>query len=114
MKSKDFEQKEFDFTLSDFSILNKNFGLKLVLYLSPIDIKLDYSINIFFDETEKIIYSNKENLINKSYDADDFEKDLFTIPFNLPILIFIIPLKINLKFGINAGIGFLMDFKLKI
>ena len=109
MKSKDFCQKEFIFKLIDFSILNKNFGLKFVVYLSPLDIKISYSINIFFDETEKALFSNGLNL----EDINILEKDLITLPFNLPIFIFIIPLEINLKFGINIGFKVLMDFKHK-
>ena len=109
MKSKYFERKEFSFKLINFGILNKNFGLKLVLYLSPKDIKLGFSINIFFDETEKELFSNGLNLD----DINILEKDLITLPFNLPIFIFIIPLEINLKFGINIGFKVLMDFKHK-
>lgn len=108
-KTKEFGQMEFYFNFIDIDILEKHFALKLIIYLSPIDIKLGFSVKVFIDETEKINISKDVSLFSHSYDKNIFEKDLFEYPF----FIYIIPLKFNLKFGMNAGIKFIIDFKHK-
>lgn len=113
MKSKDFKQKEFYFEFINFDILSKNFALKLVIYLSPLELKLSYSINIYIQDTAKTLYSNGVYFLGHSTDKNIIEGDLIELPFGLPIFSFIIPLKINLKFGINIGFNFQIDLKHK-
>ena len=107
-KSKDFGQREFIFNFPDFDILNKHFEPKLVIYFSPLDQKIGFSINIFIDKEEKTLVSKEVYNLAYSYDKNYFERSLIEIPFE-----FIIPLKISIKYGVNYGINFLLDLKYK-
>jgi len=112
-KDKEFGQMEFILNFPDFDILHKHFEPKVVLYLSPIDLKLDFLIKIYIDKEEKTLFSKGGHLLSYSKTKNMFEKDIIEIPFGLPIFTFAIPLRINLKFGINIDISILLDLKHK-
>lgn len=107
-KIQDFGQREFYFNFIDFDILDNHFALKLIIYFSPLDFKLGFSINVYIEETEKTIFSKGLYLYSYSYNKK-LEKDLIELPF----FIFIIPLKINLKLDVNIGFNSFIDFKHK-
>lgn len=112
-KDKEFGQKEFIFNFPDFDFLHKHFEPKFIVYLSPRDVKLDFAIKICIDKEEKTLFSKGGHLLSVSKNKNIFEKDIINLPFGLPIFTFVIPLRINLKFGISIGISFLADFKHK-